>query len=332
MEKKRKVLSCVLWVGLLSLPAWAAVADLPRVESLSTPPSASSSNAAGWQDGNAGRTSSFQSDTSRADGFSNPSSQNPMLNLMQRVDSLQAEVQELRGKLEEQGHQLEVLRQTQQQQGSVSTPKTSGTTFTQPLSQNSGVKPTMVSGKLDTQLTETEVAGQLALSAPIATPAENYALTDDNAQATTAALTEDEFNAESSSSFDLANEDSAYNRAYQFIQNKDYDSALVAFQGMVKAFPGGQYKPDAHYWMGEIYMVQGELDLATEQFNIVYQDYPQHAKASDALLKLGYVQYSKGQWQHSRNLLSKVQTQFPGTASARLASTRLQRMQQEGRL
>ena len=320
MEKKRKALSCVLWAGLLLSPAWAAFADLPRVESLSTLPSASSSNATtGWQDRSSG-TSSFQSDAYREEGFSNPSSQNPMLNLMQRVDALQIEVQELRGKLEEQGYQLEILRQAQQQ-GHVTAPKASGTTYTQPISENSAPKPALVSGKLDTQF----------FSAPVASQIDNLS-SDDNGQLTNATLTEDEFNTPSNNSFEQASEESAYNRAYQFIQNKDYDSALVAFQAMLKAFPNGQYKPDAHYWMGEIYMVQGELDLASAQFNIVYQDYPQHAKASDALLKLGYVQYSKGQWQHSGNLLAKVQTQFPGTASARLANTRLQRMQQEGRL
>lgn len=320
MEKKRKVLSSVFWVGLLLSPAWAAFAELPRVESLSAPPSASSNATTGWQDRSSG-TASFQSDAYQEEGFSKPSSQNPMLNLMQRMDALQMEVQELRGKLEEQGYQLEILRQAQQQ-GHVTTPKASGTIFTQPLSENSALKPTLVAGKLDTQF-----------SAPVgvATQMDNL-LSNNDDQLTNTTLTEDEFNAPSNNSIDLASEESAYNRAYQFIQNKDYDSALVAFQAMLNAFPNGQYKPDAHYWMGEIYMVQGELDLASAQFNIVYQDYPQHAKASDALLKLGYVQYSKGQWQHSGNLLAKVQTQFPGTASARLANTRLQRMQQEGRL
>jgi len=127
-----------------------------------------------------------------------------------------------------------------------------------------------------------------------------------------------------------AAEEKAYQDAYHLIQNKDYPGALLAFKSLMKTFPEGKYIPNAHYWLGEIHLTMGSLDLAYEEFNIVYKQYPQHPKAADALLKCGYVEYSKGRWKQSQQLLTQVKTQFPGTTSAQLADLRLEKLQYEG--
>src|SRR5262249_49397100 len=107
---------------------------------------------------------------------------------------------------------------------------------------------------------------------------------------------------------DKAAEEKAYQQAYHLIQIKDYEGALVAFKALITSFPKGKYQPNAYYWLGEIYVAKGNLDLAAQSFNTVFSLYPEHPKAPDALLKMGYVEYAKGQWQRSKQFLSQVKT------------------------
>lgn len=237
--------------------------------------------------------------------------QNAGLDAAKKMEFLQQEVQELRGKVEEQAYQLQQLQEHQKKlyldldrrlrEGGPA--KISGVSSASLLERQAQVT-TKMQGGLDSRVSSQLVSDQTS------TPA-----------STLTALPSNE---------EVVAEEKAYQQAYHLIQNKDYDGALMAFKSMIKSFPHGKYVPNAHYWLGEIYLVKENLDLASEAFNAVYQNYLQHPKAADSLLKLGYVEYAKGQWKRSQNLLTQVKTQFPGTTSAQLADSRLQQMQQEG--
>lgn len=317
---RNRTLALVGLLGFCVLNSTVQASNLPDVESLTN-----QSRTSGWQNDN--RFQSHDGATAGTFGNAYPeiennpvqANQNPMMRLYEKIDALQEEIQDLRGKLEEQNYQLQTLHQNQRnlyldldkrlRDGSPQ--KVGGVSSLSLAEMEQAAKPELA-GKLDTQL-----ASQLGVPLNQTTQATSAAELALQTEPTPA---------------QIAGEEALYNQGYQFIQNKDYDSALTAFKSMIKTYPDGKFKPNAHYWMGEIYMVQGELDLAANEFNTVYQQYPQNAKAADALLKLGYVEYAKGQWQRSKDLLSKVRSEFPGSASARLAQTRLQRMQQEGRL
>lgn len=237
---------------------------------------------------------------------------NPMLVLFQRVDTLMQEVQELRGKLEEQNFIIQNLQDNQKALY---------------LDVDKRIKeggPSRVGGL--SPVTEAE-RNQLngAVSGGFDTRVSS------GASDTNTSVSQFEFK-KTDSQHNTGLEQEIYQKAYLSIQNKDYDAALSGFKSLVKQYPGGHYAPNAYYWMGEIYLVQGELDLASHAFDEVYQEFPRHAKAADALLKLGYVEYAKGEWHRSKSLLTQVKNQFPGSTSARLADTRLQRMYQEGRI
>lgn len=222
------------------------------------------------------------------------------LDMMKKMEFLQQEVQELRGKVEEQNYQLQQLQEHQKKlymdldrrlsEGGPA--KASGVSST-PLSLNDDVQPAA-----SQNVAEAAPVNLAGLSA------------EDSVQA----------------------EEKAYQSAYRFIQSKDYEGALSGFSTLIRSFPTGKYVPNAHYWMGEIYLTKGELDLAFASFDHVYRDYPQHPKAADSLLKLGYVEYAKGQWQRSNELLKQVKSQYPGSTSAQLADLRLDKMRQEGHL
>jgi tol-pal system protein YbgF len=118
-----------------------------------------------------------------------------------------------------------------------------------------------------------------------------------------------------------AGEEAAYRAAYDLVRLKQFDDAVVAFEGFLAEFPFGRYAPNAHYWMGELYLVitPPDPELARQNFKLLLDQYPADAKVPDALYKLGRVQFIKGNRQRSREYLDEVIREYPSHAAAQLA-------------
>jgi tol-pal system protein YbgF len=121
-------------------------------------------------------------------------------------------------------------------------------------------------------------------------------------------------------------EQNAYQTGYNALKNRSYPQAITSMESYLQQYPNGKYAASAHYWLGELYLVQKQLDKAAVQFNTVITQYPSDSKIADAKLKLGMVYYSKGQYPQAKTLLLEVKKQYPGSAAARLAEARLQGM------
>lgn len=123
-----------------------------------------------------------------------------------------------------------------------------------------------------------------------------------------------------------------YEEAYGLLQSRQYQPAVEQLQALLKRFPDGEYALNAQYWVGEVFLVQGKVDLAEGAFQQIVTKYPSHTKTGDALLKLGYVAYAKGDYPKARDFFTQVKTRYASTPTARLAEARLQRMKQDGQI
>ena len=116
-------------------------------------------------------------------------------------------------------------------------------------------------------------------------------------------------------------EAAAYRAAYELVREKAFDDAVVSFTAFLSDYPFGRYAPNAHYWLGELYLVLDPPDpeLARQNFKLLLDQYPADAKVPDALYKLGRVQFIKGNRQRSREYLDEVIREYPSHAAAQLA-------------
>ncbi|NCZ63336.1 MAG: tol-pal system protein YbgF [Cellvibrionales bacterium] len=117
-------------------------------------------------------------------------------------------------------------------------------------------------------------------------------------------------------------EESAYQSAYGYVKTKNFTEAVEGFKQFLQKFPYGRYAPNAHYWLGELYLVidPAEPELARQSFQLLLDQYPSNAKIPDALYKLGKVHYLKGNSERSREYLDRVITGYPGHPAAQLAT------------
>jgi len=66
-----------------------------------------------------------------------------------------------------------------------------------------------------------------------------------------------------------AEETKAYHDAFTLITNKKYMAAISALNDYLRKYPSGQFAPNSHYWLGELYIIAGNNDNAIAQFNLV---------------------------------------------------------------
>jgi tol-pal system protein YbgF len=103
-----------------------------------------------------------------------------------------------------------------------------------------------------------------------------------------------------------AEETEHYSNAYNQLKAGKVSESIALFKEHHAKYPNGKYVANAHYWLGEIYVVQGQLDLARQSFSTVTENYPAHRKASDSTFKLGQVYYLLGDKAKSKALLEKA--------------------------
>jgi len=121
-----------------------------------------------------------------------------------------------------------------------------------------------------------------------------------------------------------------YQLAFELLKEERYDMAAASFQQFLVAFPNSELADNAQYWLAESYYATDKFEQALRDFEIVINDYPRSRKVPDALLKMGYCNYSLKQWDAARVTLTRVQADYPETTAARLAGQYLKRMDSEG--
>jgi tol-pal system protein YbgF len=116
-------------------------------------------------------------------------------------------------------------------------------------------------------------------------------------------------------------EGDAYRTAYALVRGQEFDAAVTAFTQFLERFPAGRYAPNAHYWLGELYLVIDPPDpeAARQSFMLLLNQYPDNAKIPDALYKLGRVHFIKGNSDRAREFLNRVIREYPDSSAAKLA-------------
>ena len=115
----------------------------------------------------------------------------------------------------------------------------------------------------------------------------------------------------------------AYKAAYALIRKRQFDASIVALLAFVKNFPQSDFVGNAYYWLGEVYMVQGDASLAVGSFEYVISKFPQHRKIPDALYKAGVAYQNTGNVDKANQLLQRVLAEYPESSAARLALEKL---------
>jgi tol-pal system protein YbgF len=124
----------------------------------------------------------------------------------------------------------------------------------------------------------------------------------------------------------LAGEQAAYDQAFGRLREGAFSEAVDGFQGFLERYPNGELAPNAQYWLGEAHYVNRDFEQARAAFEEVIERYPSSGKVADALLKLGFTLQELGETAAARSTLQDVVKTYPDSPVSRLAERRLQEM------
>lgn len=124
-----------------------------------------------------------------------------------------------------------------------------------------------------------------------------------------------------------AEETKSYHSAFALITGKKYTEAISALNDYLRKYPSGQFAPNAHYWLGELYIIAGDNDNAIEQFNLVVNNYGDSCKAADALLKLAEIAFNGTRFDQAKEYWQTIIKKYPNCSAARVATVQLQKLQ-----
>jgi tol-pal system protein YbgF len=123
----------------------------------------------------------------------------------------------------------------------------------------------------------------------------------------------------------MAGEQPAYQAAFDLLKAKQYPEAEAAFNNFLAQYPNGALAGNAHFWLGEFHaVVNGDNAAAKPHYEALVYQYPGSTKMPDALFKLGRIYMQEGDAQRGRDLLQRVQDEYPNSDSAPKARAYLQ--------
>lgn len=117
-----------------------------------------------------------------------------------------------------------------------------------------------------------------------------------------------------------------YDVSFDLIKQREFDKAQQAFNAFLRQYPNSQYAANAQYWLGEIYLVQGDTQAAGKAFALVSHNYPAHSKVPDALYKLADVERRLGNIEKARGIWQQVVAQYPNSSAAQLSQQDLAKL------
>ncbi|MDD1606039.1 MAG: tol-pal system protein YbgF [Methylococcaceae bacterium] len=241
-------------------------------------------------------------------------SSNAVYELLGRLDKMQAEMQQLTGKVEEQGNQIAELKKQQATMYSDLDERLRGSQASAPAAATPTEPPAASSAP------ETTIAD---VPAPPAVPAEPEAAVANAPAPAPAPTPAPAPKVEVKASGD---EKQAYQKAYTSLRNGKTDQSIEQFKAYLSQYPTGGYADVTYYWLGEAYRVKPDVDSARQAYNTVLEKYPNSTKVAEALLKLGIIEADQKNADKAREYLTRVTAEFPNTPAAHSAEKKLMQL------
>ena len=213
----------------------------------------------------------------------NASNNDVVMSLYLQLETLQQEVQSIRGLLEEQSYQIRRMESEQRDRyididgrlSGISTPVSSSST-------NVGVTSAVGGGNIP------EDSGYLL---PAVISAQNL----DEAQAPVP-----------------KSEQEVYRSALNLLlEESEYEASISLFQEYIDSYPEGRYLTNAYYWQGEAFILAKHYAKAKDVFLQIISEFPEDPKSPGAMLKLGVAYKQLGDIELATQTWSNLSVEYP---------------------
>ena len=248
-----------------------------------------------------------------------PANNDALALLLEQNRQLQAEVQALRGMVEEQGFEL---RKLQRDSLSRYTDTDDRLRSLETATDDQSAVSVAPNRQQDTgdELSVSRPAGQGVPSeeppvpgaSPIAATTQNVAVGPAQRPAPRGTLQPA-----------VLSEQQLYQMAYDSVINSNFERSIAEFDQYLSIYPQGRFVTNAFYWKGQAFLYLNRYAEARDSYEVILNEYTDSAKLPDAMYGLGLAYQGLGNIPQARQLLNDIKRRFPNTGVANLADTRL---------
>ena len=121
----------------------------------------------------------------------------------------------------------------------------------------------------------------------------------------------------------VLSEQQLYQMAYDSVINSNFERSIAEFDQYLSIYDGGRFVTNAHYWKGQAYLYLNRYSEAKDSYEIILNQHADSAKLPDAMYGLGLAYQGLGNILQAKQLLNDIKRRFPNTGVANLADTRL---------
>ncbi len=114
-----------------------------------------------------------------------------------------------------------------------------------------------------------------------------------------------------------------YETALKDVEQENYMLAENRFLTFLLQYPDHTLAPNAQYWLGETFYVQGMYEQAIKEFEKVTEKYTKSEKVRAALLKIGFSQIESGDTNKGKTTLQSIVKKYKSFDEAALAREKL---------
>ncbi|MFK8066890.1 MAG: tol-pal system protein YbgF [Gammaproteobacteria bacterium] len=267
-----------------------------------------------------------------------------LLNILNELKSLQTEVRELRGEVEQQAYTIEQMKKRQQnlyndldqrlQSGSGQIDSDQMTVSSE--SKKAPLEVEIVEGSntpTSSPAVEVSVREKPQIDSDqnsAIQPVETYVAKSANQthpdQQASQEVNAADYPQQAVETANGSNEEDDYSEAFALLKQGKHEKARDKFREFLKQYPDSQYADNAQYWLGEAYYAKRDFESAIKEYKLLMSHYPESGKLSHAQLKIGYCYDELGQTDYARGELEDLIARYPGTSAANLAEQRLSRI------
>ncbi len=104
-----------------------------------------------------------------------------------------------------------------------------------------------------------------------------------------------------------------FQAAFDYVRKKDWDLAKKSLNDFIINNPKNQLAGSAHYWLGELYILEKKYRDAALIFAEGYQKFPKSIKAPDMLFKLSESLYNVDKIEDACKTLEKLNLDYPNS-------------------
>ena len=214
-----------------------------------------------------------------------PAPASPSAELYLQLQSLQAEVQTLRGIVEQQAYLLDQLGQ-KRMDDYLDLDKRIGELHNLIKPESKAVQKPAATVKQTAKPVAARKSSSAAANRPATPPSAPIAAQADQSSA-------------------------AYRAAYEHVKQRRFEDAKVSLHVFVNDYPQSEYVPNAYFWLGELYYIESSLQKSRDAYTSMIVSYPDYRKVPDAKYKLGKIYHQMGDNEKAKDMLSSVIADHP---------------------